>query len=434
MTDAGTPVAGPEPAPAPTPAADATPAPAPVSPGESPGPDGASTPPPRRRRGRTALAAVAIVIVLVGAAALATRSDPGGPDPSPSQAAVTTAPSGSPDPSASPDPSESAGPTASPTPEPPRHPPAGGPIGPDVTGLPTSGAAWDRLVAAADTDPGEPDITCDQNQREHPGATLASALIYARTGDESYRSRAIDLIEEAYPTARKCENAILSLGRQLGAYVMAADYVDYRAPEFVDWLEDIRSRDLGGHSRWFSLIETAGDTSNNWGIFALASLVAADAYLADTDALERDFLIFNAYGGGGWSFRKTNDYQRRWACPEEGFAINPASCDDPRKEGAAVEDASRTRFPRLGQYPAEAAQGYVVQAELLDRQGFAAWDVNDRQVCRNAQWRDRGDNTNFSDADYYVTWMTNARCGLSQRARPAPMGRIFGFTDWLYGD
>jgi hypothetical protein len=375
------------------------------------------------------------VVVIVAAAAIAGRSPSGGtPTASPSQAAVPS--DGSPEPTASGTPSETATPrpTPTPTPEPPRHPPAGGSIGPDVSGLPTSGAAWRRLVEAADADPGEPDITCEQNQRDHPGAALASALIYARTGDEAYRERAIDLIEAAYPTARKCENSILSLGRQLGAYVMAADYVGYRDPDFVDWLERVRSRNLGGHARWFSLVGTAVDTSNNWGIFALASLTAADAYLGDETGLERDFRIFNAYGGGGWSFRRTNDYQRRWACPEEGFAINPATCDDPRKEGAAVEDASRTRFPRLGQYPAEAAQGYVVQAELLDRQGFAAWDVNDRQVCRNALWRERGDNLNFSNADYYVTWMTNARCGLSQRTRSAPMGRIFGFTDWLYGE
>ncbi|HEY4633269.1 MAG TPA: hypothetical protein VIH00_05055 [Candidatus Limnocylindrales bacterium] len=388
---------------------------------------------PRRGRRRGALAALAAIVVLAAALVVITRQPArSAPTPSPSVAAVPTGASPAPTPDATPRETASTRPSVEVTPEPSRHPAALGPIGPDVTGLPTTGRAWRNVVEAADADPGEPDLTCDQNQREHPGAALASALIYARTGDVAYRDRAIDLIEAAYPTARKCENSILSLGRQLGAYVMAADYVDYRDPEFVAWLDGIRSQNLGGHARWFTLVGTAVDTSNNWGIFALASLTAADAYLEDATALERDFRIFHAYGAGGWSFRRTNDYQKRWACPE-GFAINPASCDDPRREGAAVEDASRTRFPRLGQYPAEAAQGYVVQAELLDRQGFAAWDVNDRQVCRNALWRERGDNLNFSNADAYVTWMTNARCGLDQPTDPARMGRVFGFTDWLYG-
>jgi hypothetical protein len=419
-----TPESGPESSPAPTQEPTAEPI----------APEAATTgAAPRRGRRRGVLAALAAVVVLAAALMVIARLPArGAPTPSPSVAVIPSGASPVATPDTSPRETATARPSVEVTPEPSRHPAAIGPIGPDVTGLPTTGRAWSNVVEAADADPGEPDITCDQNQREHPGAALASALIYARTGDTAYRERAIDLIEAAYPTARKCENSILSLGRQLGAYVMAADYADYRDPAFVDWLEGIRSQNLGGHARWFSLVGTAVDTSNNWGIFALASLTAADAYLEDATALERDFRIFHAYGAGGWSFRRTNDYQKRWACPE-GFSINPASCDDPRKEGAAVEDASRTRFPRLGQYPAEAAQGYVVQAELLDRQGFPAWDDNDQQVCRNALWRERGDNLNFSNADAYVTWMTNARCGLSQPTDPARMGRVFGFTDWLYG-
>ena len=124
-------------------------------------------------------------------------------------------------------------------------------------------------------------------------------------------------------------------------------------------------------------------------------------------------------------------YGAAWACPE-GYPINPASCTDPRKEGAAVEDASRTSFPTLGNYPAESPQGYVLTAEVLSRQGYAAWTVNDAQVCRNAKWRERGSNLNHSSADQYVTWVTNARCGLSQTTKPAGFGRVFGFTDWTH--
>ena len=230
-------------------------------------------------------------------------------------------------------------------------------------------------------------------------------------------------------------NSILSLGRQLGAYVLAADLIGLSGAEdstFRSWLSSIRTRNLGGHSRWYTLRDTAIDSSNNWGTFALASLTAADAYLGDTVALERDWRIFAGYGNGSWPFGRTSSYQATWACPE-GFAINPASCTDLRKQGAAVEDASRTTFPTIGGYPAEAAQGYVITAELLARAGRPAWTVNNAQVCRHALWRQRLGNLNYSSADRYVTWITNARCGHSQPTVAAGYGRVFGYTDWLYG-
>jgi hypothetical protein len=350
------------------------------------------------------------------------------PSPAPSSSATATV-----SPTASPSSTGSAVPTPTATPSPTTTPsptPTGNFIGPDPTG-PTSGSAWTALRAAADASPGTPDITCNQNQRTHPGTALAAALVYAASGEAKYRTKAIALIEAAYPTARTCGNSILSLGRQLGAYVLAADYVGYRAPAFVAWLSDIRTRELGGHSRWHTLRGTVVDTSNNWGTFALASLTVADAYLADRPGLDRDWLVFAGYGDGTWPFRHTASYQAIWSCPE-GFEINPASCTDPRKEGAAVEDASRTSFPTLGGYPAEAAQGYVLTAEILSRAGYDAWTVNDRQVCRNALWRERLGNLNYSSADRYVTWMTNERCGLSQPTQAAGYGRVFGFTDWLF--
>jgi len=301
-----------------------------------------------------------------------------------------------------------------------------------IASLPTSGAAWTALKAAADASAGSPDITCNQDSRTHPGTALAAGMVYARTGTISYRDKAISLVEAARATTRDCGNAILSLGRQLGAYVLAADFAGYRDAGFVSWVSSIRTRDFpSSHGRWHVLADTAVDSSSNWGTFALASLTVADAYLQDTQGLARDWSLFSFYGTAGGPFSHTSSYQTVWACPE-GYPINPASCTDPRKEGAAVEDASRTSFPTLGGYPAESPQGYVVTAEVLSRQGYPAWTVNDAQVCRNAKWRERGSNLNHSSADQYVTWVTNARCGLSQPTKPAGFGRVFGFTDWTH--
>ena len=61
----------------------------------------------------------------------------------------------------------------------------------EIASLPTSGAAWTALKAAADASPGSPDITCNQDSRTHPGTALAAGMVYARTGTTSYRDKAI---------------------------------------------------------------------------------------------------------------------------------------------------------------------------------------------------------------------------------------------------
>ncbi|MDF2734015.1 MAG: hypothetical protein K0S97_638, partial [Chloroflexota bacterium] len=300
--------------------------------------------------------------------------------------------------------------------------------------LPTTGTAWTSMKAIADGSLGSADLT-DQDNR-HSVKTLGVALVANRLDSDSYRAKARVAILSAIGTERVgADNSILSLGRQLGAYVLAADLIGLSGADdstFRSWLSSIRTRNLGGHSRWYTLRDTAIDSSNNWGTFALASLTAADAYLGDAVALERDWRIFDGYGDGSWPFGRSSSYQATWACPE-GFAINPASCTDLRKQGAAVEDASRTTFPTIGGYPAETAQGFVITAELLARAGRPAWTVNNAQVCRHALWRQRLGNLNYSSADRYVTWITNARCGQSQPTVAAGFGRVFGYTDWLYG-
>ena len=299
--------------------------------------------------------------------------------------------------------------------------------------LPTTGTAWTSMKAIADGSLGSADLT-DQDNR-HSVKTLGVALVANRLDSDMYRAKARVAILSAIGTERVgAENSILALGRQLGAYVLAADLIGLSGADdstFRSWLSSIRTRNLGGHSRWYTLRDTAIDSSNNWGTFALASLTAADAYLGDTVALDRDWRIFDGYGDGSWPFGRSSSYQATWACPE-GFAINPASCTDLRKQGAAVEDASRTTFPTIGGYPAETAQGFVITAELLARAGRPAWTVNNAQVCRHAMWRQRLGNLNYSSADRYVTWFTNARCGQSQPTVAAGYGRVFGYTDWLY--
>ncbi len=312
--------------------------------------------------------------------------------------------------------------------------------------LPTNTTGWNALKSAADASGGSPDL-CNQDNRTHPGTTLAAALVYARTGQQSYADKAKSMIFAAMPTlvypCSYASNAALSLGRQLGAYVIAADLIKLNDSSFRSWLSDVRTRIIGdtSHPDRRTLRQTAETGSHNWSTFCLASVIAADRFLGDTAMLDEDWRIFSGYGiAWGWPFQKSGDYQEIWSCvPSDSskptklpISINTACTKSGYNlDGVQVEDASRTAFPTLGNYPAESAQGYVVQALLLSRAGFDAWNVNNQQVKRNALARERFGNLNYSGADYYVQWMINKFYGLSQTTRPAGYGRVFGYTDWL---
>jgi hypothetical protein len=360
---------------------------------------------------------------------LAPSSTPS-PTPSPPTPTPLPSPIASPTPAVpSATPSDTAAPSATSPTTTPQPTPGTDFIGPDVSGLPTSGTAWNALKAAADANPGTPNITCDQNQRSHPGAALASALVYARTGDTKYRTRAIALIEAAYPTARTCSNAILSLGRQLGAYVLAADYVGYRDFTFIAWLDDIRTRDLGGHGRWYTLKGTADDSSNNWHSFAQASLVAANAYLGAS--LAEDWARFRGFTGdtSAYVFRLPSSVNSTWTCAGSWTPVQV--CPGDPRHGAIAEDAWRSgNYPNISKtYVQESMQGLALTAEILTNAGYPAWallqDVSDF-ATRWGVW-------NASAVGQHVPWIYNARLGAGAPTKPAGYGRTFGYTDWLYG-
>lgn len=317
--------------------------------------------------------------------------------------------------------------------------------------LPTSGPAWDALVAWADEDPGRPDLT-DQDDR-HGVRILASALVYARAGDPAYREKARAGILSAIGTEREgANNSILSLGRQLGAYVLAADFIALDGADddrFRAWLSEIRTRDLAGHGRWRSLIQTHEDAPNNWGSFTGASRIAASLYLGDMADVARAAQILRGFLGDRSAYSNFQGVEgaRSWACdPERYTPVNPpCTRGGIDLDGAIVRDIDRggnRKWPPgrdgIG-YTLESLQGLTVQAELLTVNGFGdAWSWSDQALKRAAgivtRSGDAGGLTwNRSEVSHYVPWLLNARYGLDLPTQPAGIGRVFGFTDWLYG-
>jgi hypothetical protein len=81
-------------------------------------------------------------------------------------------------------------------------------------------------------------------------------------------------------------------------------------------------------------------------------------------------------------------------------------------------------------YTLEILQGVAFQAELLARAGHRdAWS----RLRPAFDWARRNGVLDLSSVGYHVTWWANERLGWNMPTRPAVMGRVFGFTDWLYG-
>ena len=305
--------------------------------------------------------------------------------------------------------------------------------------LPTSGSAWTYLKGVADGSLGTPDLTNQDNK--HAVRTLAVALVGNRLDSDAYRAKAHEAIMSAVGTERVgADNSILALGRQLGAYVLAADVIGMSGPDdatFRSWLSAIRTRELGGHGRYTSLKGTCEDSPHNWGTFACASLVAANRYLGDGAAIARSWAVFRGLTGDRSAYAGFQDLSTDvWACPGKAFTPDNALCpDDTVRYGAFVKDVTRGADPPTPDgaglsYTAEILQGVALQAELLARAGYTdAW----QRLKPAFAWAYRYGAINLSSVDYHVTWWANARLGTKMPTVPGLMGRVFGFTDWLYG-
>ena len=302
----------------------------------------------------------------------------------------------------------------------------------DLMRLPTSGSAWTALLGVADGALGTADL-CDQNNK-HAVRTFGVALVYARTGTTAYRTKARDAIMTAIKTVHVgCTNAILSLGRQLGAYVLAADLIGLSGSDdstFRTWLSAIRTKDLGGHGRWRSLEFTAGDSSNNWGAFAQASIVAADAYLGDRAGLAADWSRFRGFTGDAstYKFPAPSSPDLSWTCGQVWTPMQRCSGDS--RDGAITEDAWRAgAYPAISlTYVQETMQGLSFAAELLTRSGYAAWP----RLAPLADFATRWGVWNASSVGRHLPYWYSLRLGRTLPELAAGTGRLFGYTDWLY--
>ena len=331
--------------------------------------------------------------------------------------------------------------------------------------LPMGGSAWERLKAAADGSLGEADIA-DQDSN-HDVRTLAVALVYARTGEETYRAKAADAIESAIGT--EDGGRTLALGRNLLSYVIAADLIDLRGYDrareatFRAWLADVRREPFGGGPGPGTLISTAESSMSNWGGMAGASRVAVAAYLNDERDLARAAKVMKGWLGDrsaypgipgplfrpddiGEGFRAggaENDLS--WhADPERPRGVNPAGTtrDGHSIDGALPDDMRRGGPfqwpPDYTQYPREALSGFVALAEVLHRQGYDVYAWEDQALLRAARFLFELEQQ-FPEEEWWepgvpVYRIINDRYGTSFPVGENTVQRNVGWTDWTHAD
>jgi len=305
-----------------------------------------------------------------------------------------------------------------------------------LASLPTSGPGWENVLRAAQ----EPTDAPNLSDMEDPTnvRVMAKALVYARTGEERYRQEVVSACLAAIGTERG--GSTLALGRELAAYVIAADLVGGLPEEsgrrFDAWLRNLRHQKLRGGT----LVSTHERRPNNWGTSAGASRVAVALYLGDTQDVERAARIFRGWLGDRSAYAGFRYGSLAWqANPEAPVGINPRGS---RREGHSIDgvlpDDQRRSGPFEWPAPHEnyvygALQGALVQAVLLGNAGYDVWEWGDRALLRAFLWLHAEAGFPAQGDDGWEPWLINFHYGVRLPAPdPARPGKIAGWTDWTH--
>jgi len=307
----------------------------------------------------------------------------------------------------------------------------------ELAELPASGPAWDRLVEWAARPADRPNIA-DQTDLTDV-VVLAKALVWARTGEDSYRQEVIQACGAAIGT--ETGGTTLALGRNLAGYVIAADLIELPPADayaFRGWLRAVLWENLAGRT----LRSTQEDRPNNWGTHAAASRIAVALYLRDTEELEDAARVFRGYLGDREAYARFRFGALDWqADPMRPVGVNPRGAVKygHNVDGVLPDDQRRCcdHFvwpPPAENYAYEALQGALASAVMLNRAGYDVWEWEDRALLRAFRWLH--DEAHFP-AQGDDTWEPHIVNRYYRTAFPAPVpsrpGKNVGFTDWTHG-
>lgn len=308
----------------------------------------------------------------------------------------------------------------------------------EIKSLPTTGAAWQGLVSAANKS-SNPNLA-DQNSNDDQ-YTLAKALVGFRTGNETLMAQARDHIMRAIGTESGSET--LALGRNLASYVIAADIVGLSSSDdstFRSFLSTVIRKNLAGRT----LISTFEQRPNNWGTMAGGSLAAVAVYLKDDTLLTRVAQVYKGWLGDRGSYAGFKYGDLSWQANRSSpVGINPLGSKllingvYRSVDGALPEELRRGGGlqwpPKKTGYVYEALQGAIVTAEILHKRGFDVYNWQDKALLRAYTWVNNVAGWKAEGDDLWQINIVNKRYGTNfATSQTANHGKIMGWTSWTH--
>lgn len=339
---------------------------------------------------------------------------------------------------------------------------------------PISGSAWNRVLSAANSFSSSMTEYDNQNSTDATYA-YSSALVYARTGTNSYRSKVRDAINTlSNASYDKGNGTALGYARKLAAWVFAADLIDLKnyAPsvhaDFVNFLDGAMTTSYSGDGG-SSLLNLAERRPNNIGVFARMSCTAIAVYIEDTNLQQLMYDLMyswvvnqSAYPSGdtrtgenGWNWGSDQSWQYTTSS-SNWLGINPAGStksghnidgiypDDYRRNGSF----SSTNFPGPAgtDYPWDVQGGVAITAEVLYRAGFTqakalANDWVHRGLARlhhlstiSGSWDYAPSGGDGGDDQYIPALVNYMYRSKTQFPEPSSQnhGRPIAWTDWTH--
>jgi hypothetical protein len=357
----------------------------------------------------------------------------------------------SPTPSASPSPSPTATPVVTPTPTASPSPSTSALLitRDEIMAKPTSGSGWSNLVTYANRSNALPDFEAsdDDFQSDETNVIyLAKAIVGVRTNDQAM----IDKVEEGLQAIvdSNPDNynfRALGLGRELGAYVIAADIIDLKNANptldvaFRQKLQLLRTIQVPGGPD--TLIECSNERPNNWGTHCTASRMAVALYLNDQADFNQAVTVFRGWLGDRSAYAGFEYGELAWQCNQaQPVGINPKDCmiSGHNVGGAQPEERRRSQitfgWPPVSNtdYDWEGLQGPYMTALLVERHGHpTVWQWSDQALNRAVAFNYNVLSLPAEGDDLWIPHIVNARYGTSYPTQAARPGKNFGFTDWL---
>jgi hypothetical protein len=258
---------------------------------------------------------------------------------------------------------------------------------------------------------------------------MAQALVYARTGTEAYRDKVLQALR-AVASSGSYDGRALALGRELGAYVIAADLIGLATvdaaldSQFRSKLRELLTTPTKEGPA--SLVQCHEVRPNNWGTHCGGSRAAVAAYLGDTAQLARVAQVFRGWLGDRNAYAGFSYGDLSWQCNSSApVGINPAGCtrngnpiggvlpDDQRRSGGFAWP------PAKENYVYEALQGALLQAVILSRAGYDVWNWQEKALLRAFEWVHQVAQYPAEGDDTWMPHLFNSRYGTNFPA-PAP--------------